>query len=349
MGQYLRLRAGQGITAQVIISGEPFAGDVSEAITHLISTRSALVIPIANPDTSPAASGRPLGVLNIESPVENGLTAATLQLVMQPALLERLTHILQTPPTIEQRLDALVDLDTTKTEGVYTQILTLMNDYIGKPDLSGAITLLRDREENLAQAVAIQQWADDPRWIVVQGTFGTYRTDEPDRRLNRPSITRRVLTTGKAVISADVQSDPDYWPVGEGLHSMVAVPIFDHETPIGTLEVLHPQFGTFDEDDVEKLQRVSVYVGQLIKRITDLEAAQRAESKLEYTAQLRELTAPLYEWQQLNREGIDAMRDSVLSRILHWALPRRIPSTARSIKRKRLRIRPNRISSFVRR
>ncbi|HKD77582.1 MAG TPA: GAF domain-containing protein, partial [Ktedonobacterales bacterium] len=263
MGQFLRLRAGQGITAQVIIDEKPFAGDVGEALTHLISTQSAIVIPIANPDHSPGSSGRPLGVLNIESPVLHGLTMETLQRVTQPEILQELTRLLLAPPTIEQRLDALVDVDASKSEGIYTQILNLVNDYLDMPNLSGAVTLLRDREENLAQVIDLSQWTEDPRWIVVQGTFGAYRTDEPDRRLNRPSITRRVLTDGQPVLLSDVTGDPEYWPLGPSLRSMAAVPIFDREMPIGTIEVLSPQVGAFDEGDIEKLQRVATYVGQL--------------------------------------------------------------------------------------
>lgn len=64
-----------------------------------------------------------------------------------------------------------------------------------------------------------------------------------------------VQTRAPAVVN-DVQADPRYCPDLDAqtkfvTHSMIAVPLSCHSTPLGVLEVINKRSGDFDESDLE--------------------------------------------------------------------------------------------------
>lgn len=180
----IRVRRGEGTIGAVFQSGQPFAGSRSDAgrishsgsrgdVTHLLRTRSLLVIPISS-------HHRALGVLNLESPRDNTFTRDSLALVQESAAYKSLVDHLTTM-TLETlsddeiarnlvgklRQQVAFAIDPSDLDSTYYQILQASAQIVNAPEISAGLVLVRDDSLRLAPVTGSRTNSPKQLWAVL--------------------------------------------------------------------------------------------------------------------------------------------------------------------------------------
>ncbi|MGC9024167.1 MAG: GAF domain-containing protein [Chloroflexia bacterium] len=93
----------------------------------------------------------------------------------------------------------------------------------------------------------------------------------------RIGVTGRAVKTGEARLVKDVRQDPDYIAYDSETHSELAVPIKLGEEVIGVINVEHPDYGAFDEDDRRDLELLAAQASLAIRNARQYEELRRAQ------------------------------------------------------------------------
>jgi len=106
-------------------------------------------------------------------------------------------------------------------------------------------------------------------------------------------VTGYVAATGQSYLCADATRDPHYLEGAAGALSSLTVPIIDHGTVIGTLNVENTQPNAFDERDKQFLEIYARSVAGAIKMLELLQAEKESTSHAAIEAISRELALPI--------------------------------------------------------
>lgn len=157
-----------------------------------------------------------------------------------------------------------IDLDL-----VLRQILQKANEFV--PSESGSILLddpfrkVASRREN--ELVFIATFGDSSRHLIGQSLSAQY------------GIVGQVYQTGAPYVSANVQSDENFYPqidesLGHITHSVVCVPIYIGKHVCGVLELINKRDGgTFTERDKTLLEIFAGYTSFMLQNALDAKRA----------------------------------------------------------------------------
>ncbi len=326
---HIRLREGEGTIGKVYQNGRPFAGRIDHAggdVTHLLSTRSALVMPIFNANREIA------GVLNLESSDPEKLSEFTLGKLQQSSVLPHIAQILTAMTSqyitndmvIEQLLnDAEMQIfsiiDPQDIAGAYHQILQIAAQLTEERDVAAAILLVRDEQPQLISTTTGQ---DDEGWVVVTATLGEYAPTEQEWPLSQPSIARRAITSGTYQVVDNVGANTEAKSIGPRFAngSELCVPLVEGDKRIGAIDIYSPFANAFNARDGENLQRLAHYAVQAIRRTKDITHAQRADQQLHYVIDIQDVVTTLFSNDDLTEAQIFADRQHAFDLIAHRAL-----------------------------
>ncbi len=106
-------------------------------------------------------------------------------------------------------------------------------------------------------------------------------------------VTGFVAATGQSYLCPDTASDPLYLEGAEGARSSLTVPLIDHGTVIGTLNVENAQPDAFDERDRQFLEIYARNVASALHTLELLQAEKFSAATASVEAISRELALPL--------------------------------------------------------
>src|SRR5207253_7629557 len=157
-----------------------------------------------------------------------------------------------------------IDLDL-----ILRQILQKANEFV--PSESGSILL-----DDPFRKVASRRENE----LVFIATFGDASRDLIGQRLSAQyGIVGQVYQTGAPYVSADVQSDDNFYPqidetLGHKTHSVVCVPIYIGKHVCGVLELINKADGaTFTERDKTLLEIFAGYTSFMLQNALDAKRA----------------------------------------------------------------------------
>jgi GAF domain-containing protein len=335
----IRVRSGEGTIGTVFKQSKPFAGNTSAAerlvhfgsagdVTHLLRTRSLLVIPLIEQNKS-------FGVLNIESPLEGLFNEASITALQQSqaykSLLQRAASmkpdVLSEDDIIRDLMDRLRQqvafvIDPNDLASTYYQILQASAQIVNAPDISAGLVLVRDDSLRLAPVAGESKRDNKQLWAVLAAKLGAFNSD-PEWKLEDTSIAGRIVHTKVSEVIPDVRGYPGYRDSGTGYKesSELIVPLVDGDHALGVIGLVSPHLNTFTDADrrhVEDVAKISVYA---IKRGEEIRAAKRSEEQLRLASELQRTLAPLFpdNIRQVTGDLIKQVRDEVSDKILRWA------------------------------
>jgi putative methionine-R-sulfoxide reductase with GAF domain/signal transduction histidine kinase len=322
VGLHTRLREGEGLIGQIIKSHNEFAGNIlgGNDKTHLLSTRSAVVLPIFD------QTGQIIGVLNVESRTPGQLDQAAAETIkahgFPTRIAEALNLVAQQPASSQQVVERLLQtvqeqifiiVDPEDIKGTYHSILSTAAQLTGENNVSGGIILRREEALDPSSASA----PATARWVTVISRLGDYAA--PDEwSLDEPSITRLAIEQKQVQLVANVsERRADYKSAGLEFASgsELNVPLIDQGQAIGVLDLVSPYPNVFNDQDAKNLEHLAVIVVQAIKRANDIVQKERARRQLDYAIKLQRLTQPLFSSDQVD---IAAIREQAVKQILDW-------------------------------
>lgn len=106
-------------------------------------------------------------------------------------------------------------------------------------------------------------------------------------------VTGYVAATGRSYLCADIANDPHYLEGAAGARSSLTVPILDHGTVIGTLNVENTQPNAFDARDVQYLEIYARSVAGALKMLELLQAEKASMATSAVGLISRELALPI--------------------------------------------------------
>ncbi len=106
-------------------------------------------------------------------------------------------------------------------------------------------------------------------------------------------VTGYVAATGESYLCADAANDPRFLEGAAGARSSLTVPIVDHGTVIGTLNVENTQPNAFDERDQQFLEIYARSVAGALKMLELLQAEKLSTATASFDAITRELALPI--------------------------------------------------------
>ncbi len=335
----IRVREDEGTIGHVFHSKKPFAGTTAAAkllphsgsagdITHLLRTRSLLVMPLATKDKSVA-------ILNLESPSEDTFSTGSIALVQQsPAYKSLRDHVadMQSVAFTDDeifrdlmnrlRQQVAFAIDPSDLESTYYQILQASAQIINAADISAGLVLVRDDSLRLSPVAGSRASGSKQLWAVLVAKLGAFNSD-PDWKLDDTSIAGRIVYTRKSENIPDVRGYSEYRDSGTGFKesSELIVPLVDGDHALGVIGLVSPALNTFTETDqrhVEEIAKIAVYA---VKRGEEILAAKRSETQLRLAGELNEDFKELFppDVEGILKLDIGSIRSNLYDKILGWA------------------------------
>jgi CheY-like chemotaxis protein len=106
-------------------------------------------------------------------------------------------------------------------------------------------------------------------------------------------VTGYVAATGKSYLCSDATCDPLFLEGAAGARSSLTVPVLDHGTVIGTLNVENMQANAFDDRDVQYLEIYARSVAGALKMLELLQAEKASTATASVDLISRELALPI--------------------------------------------------------
>lgn len=322
---HIRLREGEGTTGTVFQTGIARVGDISPAggdITHLLSTKSVLVLPLIGPDQ------QRLGVLNIEADHPGAFTKDDVDRLRAAGLLARIERLLlplvNSFATNEQVVESLLNdaeaqifaiIDPDNLAGTYHQFLQIAAQITEEPNVSGGILLVRPSALRNADVAGIAP----PKLLTLTATLGNYKPARDEWFVSGQSVTRTVYHTQKTKLIEHADTDSDWRPVGPGFErgAEICVPLKAHGKVIGVIDLVSPVAKAFTSNDGSNLERLARLIEHAIERAEEIRRARTAERRLRFTLDLQARLNPLY---GVDPVDIDAISEQVITIILEEAM-----------------------------
>lgn len=165
---------------------------------------------------------------------------------------------------------------------ILSQIDAELNDTI---ELNHVFTMMKDwalRFSN-ADAAALSLYDADKDTIRIMSDYGFKpgTIKDGDNLLHeRGGITLRVARRGTAEVVPDVNLDPDYYALADGIRTQMSVPIKREDTVIGVLTLLSKTLNGFTDEHLEFVKRLSSRAGVAIDNARLFTETKREREKL---------------------------------------------------------------------
>ena len=102
---------------------------------------------------------------------------------------------------------------------------------------------------------------------AIRGYSISFELVEPRLKLGEGFI-GHVAQTGKPLISADVKTDPRYFPAREQTKSEMVAPIISNDEVVGVFDLESDEFNSYDQDDLSVLQLLASQVAIIIEKVS---------------------------------------------------------------------------------
>jgi GAF domain-containing protein len=255
-----------GVTSKVFRTGRPIRLDhVDKATSYLpyhVGMQSELCVPLME-------RGRPIGVLNVESPRPAAFSQID-QMVLE-AFAQQAVVAIRNAQVLE-RLEALrqvglVASSSLEPDDVIDQVLEqTFKLFPGAP--VGTVQLL-DREKKRLTIVAQRGRSVEEEYHVMSMEEG---------------ITGWVARTGQPALVDDVTQDERFVKFVPGVRSELAVPIKFGDEVKGVLNIEHHEVGAFDREDLHLLEGIAAAAGVAIHNAQTYRQLQEQERRTELEA-----------------------------------------------------------------
>ena len=251
---------GPGVSVEAINTGTTInIGDVRENPLFIngfaeTNTISELAVPIK-------VSGKPIGIINLESEKPNAFTENDQRLVETLA-----SHIASAYTKIKynERLSALhsfaFELDNAESvKDVVETSFRIMKEILGFQFSSFQLL--------------------EKEGLVSVGTSDSTNlgTVLP---LSGKGVTTRAAREARTILLGDVHLDPDYLSWSTKSRSELAVPIMGEDKVLGVLNIESLQIDAFNEDDARLMEVLTQNVGATLNRIQGAEEKRELERKV---------------------------------------------------------------------
>lgn len=261
---------GQGVTGYVAATGKPYlVSDVSSDERYIAvnpGMRSELCVPMK--------SGNMLiGVINAESKSTNYFSREDLQLFSTigstlAVAIEKL-RLFEAERERRQEAEALRDATTALTATIEMQ--TLLNSILASlekivPHDSASIVL---RRRNDLEIIASRGLPNSSQYI--------------GRKFKVNKKWKRIISTKKALILSDAQTDPSFekWDESEYIHGWMGVPLLARGEVIGCICLDSQRQNAFTEEQASLIQTFANQVATAIDNARLYEAEQRRRQEAE--------------------------------------------------------------------
>lgn len=165
---------------------------------------------------------------------------------------------------------------------------------------------------------------------TIRGYHVSFELVEPRLKLGEGFI-GYVAQTGKTLISADVRTDPRYFPAREQTKSEMVAPIISNDEVVGVFDLESDELNSYDQDDLSVLQMLASQVAIIIEKVrlyeqvveknrlqTQLEIARRVQLGLlpaadpqlpnfdisAYVFPTEEVSGDYYDWVEMSEDQI---------------------------------------------
>jgi signal transduction histidine kinase len=275
----LKLRVGEGITGWVARTGKPArVGDVTQNPRYVMarrSVRSELAVPLE-------VNGETRGVLNMDSDRADAFTTEDQELLQELAV--QAAKVIQNTWLYEQ-----LRLKAHLFESLASVSRTI-NSTLNLDEALQAIT----REAGVlmhARTCSLMMLDESREWLDLRASYGA-----GEAYINKPrlavgdSLLGVVVRRKKPMQVANVQESSRYQHVevarGEGLVSLLSVPLIFAGQAIGTLSIYTGRPYSFSNEEISilsalaELSAIAIEKARLYERVVDVEEQLRQNEKL---------------------------------------------------------------------
>jgi signal transduction histidine kinase len=275
----LKLRVGEGITGWVARTGKPArVGDVTQDPRYVMArrnVRSELAVPLE-------VNGETRGVLNMDSDRADAFTTEDQELLQELAV--QAAKVIQNTWLYEQ-----LRLKAHLFESLASVSRTI-NSTLNLDEALQAIT----REAGVlmhARTCSLMMLDESREWLDLRASYGA-----GEAYINKPrlpvddSLLGVVVRRKKPMQVANVQASSRYQHVevarGEGLVSLLSVPLIFAGQAIGTLSVYMNRPYNFSNEEISilsalaELSAIAIEKARLYERVVDVEEQLRQNEKL---------------------------------------------------------------------
>jgi signal transduction histidine kinase len=275
----LKLRVGEGITGWVARTGKPArVGDVTQDPRYVMarrSVRSELAVPLE-------VNGETRGVLNMDSDRADAFTTEDQELLQELAV--QAAKVIQNTWLYEQ-----LRLKAHLFESLASVSRTI-NSTLNLDEALQAIT----REAGVlmhARTCSLMMLDESREWLDLRASYGA-----GEAYINKPrlavgdSLLGVVVRRKKPMQVANVQESSRYQHVevarGEGLVSLLSVPLIFAGQAIGTLSIYTGRPYSFSNEEISilsalaELSAIAIEKARLYERVVDVEEQLRQNEKL---------------------------------------------------------------------
>ena len=275
----LKLRVGEGITGWVARTGKPArVGDVTQDPRYVMArrnVRSELAVPLE-------VNGETRGVLNMDSDRADAFTTEDQELLQELAV--QAAKVIQNTWLYEQ-----LRLKAHLFESLASVSRTI-NSTLNLDEALQAIT----REAGVlmhARTCSLMMLDESREWLDLRASYGA-----GEAYINKPrlpvddSLLGVVVRRKKPMQVANVQASSRYQHVevarGEGLVSLLSVPLIFAGQAIGTLSVYMNRPYNFSNEEISilsalaGLSAIAIEKARLYERVVDVEEQLRQNEKL---------------------------------------------------------------------
>jgi signal transduction histidine kinase len=275
----LKLRVGEGITGWVARTGKPArTGNVTQDPRYVMArrgVRSELAVPLE-------VNGETRGVLNVDSDRADAFTAEDQELLQELAV--QAAKVIQNTWLYEQ-----LRLKAHLFESLASVSRTI-NSTLNLDEALQAIT----REAGVlmhARTCSLMMLDESREWLDLRASYGA-----GEAYINKPrlpvddSLLGVVVRRKKPMQVANVQTSSRYQHVevarGEGLVSLLSVPLIFAGQAIGTLSIYMSRPCNFSNEEISilsalaELSAIAIEKARLYERVVDVEEQLRQNEKL---------------------------------------------------------------------
>lgn len=128
------------------------------------------------------------------------------------------------------------------------------------------------------------------------------------------AVLQRVLTTGRAVITPDLDmaADDDIgdtapWERRLGMRSRLIAPICDGDRVVGSITLAHRRFARYSEDDIDLVATISAFLTPWMHQVIASQRVERNERMMEYIRRLEGDTTASVDEAELVRDASRAV------------------------------------------
>ncbi len=275
----IKLRLGEGLTGWVAKTGEPvLCGDVRNDSRYIMlrpEIRSELAVPLR-------LNGEVRGVINVDSTRENTFTQSDLELLQE--LASHAASVIQKSWLYEQlRLKARL----------FETLVHVGQTINSTLNLDEALNVVAREASRLMEAkmCSLLLLDDSGQWLDLQASFGAGEAYLRKPRLSlEESFVGTVVRRQKPLQLDNVQASGRYQNVeiarGEGLVSLLSVPLVFGGQAIGALNVYKGEPYNFSNEEIKilaalaELSGLAIEKARLYERIVDVEEQLRQNEKL---------------------------------------------------------------------